>query len=531
MECHLQGIAIWKQVCNRYPNSLFQVRLARAHSDLGLAYFRTEQFQESLLYFQKSVDQLEDVLAGDPQNEWALEHLGATQASMGDTLSDLQRNSEALAAYEKAVAIAKRLTTDGSDNLPGTTLEAKRVPIKLAMFLANCPDAAYRDPGRAIKTVQEAEDLKADQGMLLALGLALYHSGDWQAVIESHKQMLPGRPEALVVAMAHERLAEHEKARFYYDTSVARYQNALILSGWRESRERRQLFRQASEVLGIGANQRDAIAAHWRGIALVENGQPAAAIESFRKAIELKPDYAEPYMGLSIALGGIKPPDPEAATAAIEKYFSLNPKNPSSKAYVIRGSLLGRKGKIDASIDDLKQAIELEPSFGWAYSDLGSSLRVKGNYGESINAYEKAVELLPDAIPRRDLSWLLANCTDHVFRNTKRAVELATEASKLESDNSENWKTLGVAQYRNGNFQEAIHALKKSVELASEGGGIEFLFLALAHWQLGDKDQAQQWYKKGTLWIDQNQPVDKEMERILIEAAPLLDAATAGAGQ
>lgn len=268
VECHLQGIAIWKQVCNRYPNSLFQVRLARAHSDLGLAYFRTEQFQESLLCFQKSIDQLEVVLAGDPQNEWALEHLGATQASMGDTLSDLQRNSEALATYEKAAAIAKRLTTGGSDNLPGTTLEAKRVPIKLAMFLANCPDATYRDPGRAIKTVQEAEDLKADQGMLLARGLALYHSGDWQAVIESHKQMLPGRPEALVVAMSHERLGDHEKARFYYDTSVARYQNALILSGWRESRERKQLFRQASEVLGIGVDHRDAIAAHWNRVSV-----------------------------------------------------------------------------------------------------------------------------------------------------------------------------------------------------------------------------------------------------------------------
>lgn len=173
----------------------------------------------------------------------------------------------------------------------------------------------------------------------------------------------------------------------------------------------------------------------------------------------------------------------------------------------------------------------MEPSFGWAYSDLGSSLRVKGNYGESINAYEKAVELLPDAIPRRDLAWLLATCADHAFRNPKRAVELAIEASQLEPDNSENWKTLGVARYRNGDFQESIDALKKSVELASDGGGIDFLFMALAHWQLGDKDQALHWYKKGTRWIDKNQPVDKELERVLVEAAALLNVATARAGQ
>ena len=86
---------------------------------------------------------------------------------------------------------------------------------------------------------------------------------------------------------------------------------------------------------------------------------------------------------------------------------------------------------------------------------------------------------------------------------------------------SDCWKTLGVVRYRNGDFQEAIDALEKSVELAVKKGEISFLFLAMAHWQLGDKDQSQLLYKKS---IESRKPksFDPEaLERFRSEAMEL----------
>ena len=45
----------------------------------------------------------------------------------------------------------------------------------------------------------------------------------------------------------------------------------------------------------------------------------------------------------------------------------------------------------------------------------------------------------------------------------------------------------------------------------------------MAHWQLGDKDEAGQWYDRAVEWMEQNQPGNGELARFRAEAAELLD--------
>ena len=44
----------------------------------------------------------------------------------------------------------------------------------------------------------------------------------------------------------------------------------------------------------------------------------------------------------------------------------------------------------------------------------------------------------------------------------------------------------------------------------------------MAHWQLGDKKQARQWYDKAVSWMDKNKPQDDELRRFRAEAEALL---------
>jgi Flp pilus assembly protein TadD len=91
------------------------------------------------------------------------------------------------------------------------------------------------------------------------------------------------------------------------------------------------------------------------------------------------------------------------------------------------------------------------------------------------------------------------------------------------------WNTLGVAQYRNGDCKAAIEALNKSVQLSKEGdsNSFDFFFLAMAHWQQGEKDKARAWYEKAVAWMDKNRPQDEELKRFRSEAMALLGLAKA----
>jgi tetratricopeptide (TPR) repeat protein len=97
----------------------------------------------------------------------------------------------------------------------------------------------------------------------------------------------------------------------------------------------------------------------------------------------------------------------------------------------------------------------------------------------------------------------------------KRAVELTPTEGNY-------WNTLGAAHYRAGDWKAAAQTLKKSMELRKGGGCVDWFFLAMAHWQLGEKEQARQWYDKAVQWMDKNDPKNDELRRFRSEAAELL---------
>src|SRR5262249_48556561 len=63
-------------------------------------------------------------------------------------------------------------------------------------------------------------------------------------------------------------------------------------------------------------------------------------------------------------------------------------------------------------------------------------------------------------------------------------------AYRLTPDNDIHLKTLGVAYYRMGRYEEAIDALGRAAKLRKEPSPADLAFLAMAHHQLGQKEQA-----------------------------------------
>jgi serine/threonine protein kinase/WD40 repeat protein/tetratricopeptide (TPR) repeat protein len=135
------------------------------------------------------------------------------------------------------------------------------------------------------------------------------------------------------------------------------------------------------------------------------------------------------------------------------------------------------------------------------------------------------VRLRPEnAVDQNQLAWLLATCAAAELRDPKRAIEHAHKAIALSPEQADYWNTLGAAQYRAGNWNEAIAALQKHRELRNnDAEWTNPLFLAMTHWQLGNKDEAVQWYNRSVDWMEKKQANSELMRRLRAETAALLN--------
>ena len=125
---------------------------------------------------------------------------------------------------------------------------------------------------------------------------------------------------------------------------------------------------------------------------------------------------------------------------------------------------------------------------------------------------DRSVEALNDG------AWFLATCPVPGTREPQRAVEWAIQAVPAKPGQATLWNTLGVAHYRDENWPAALAALQKSMDLQDGGTGFDWFFLAMIHWQMGEKDDSRNWFDKAVEWMDKNGPHDDELTRFRTEA-------------
>jgi tetratricopeptide (TPR) repeat protein len=165
---------------------------------------------------------------------------------------------------------------------------------------------------------------------------------------------------------------------------------------------------------------------------------------------------------------------------------------------------------------------------------LASCYADTGQYGEALKLFEETLvrqraKLGPDhpdtARTTHFLAWTLATAADAKFRDPPRAVELAEKGVKASPSNATHWRTLGTARYRTGNWKGAIADLEKAVGLRGSdnpNAATDGFFLAMAHWQLGEKEKAREWFDKSVQRMDRTTPENSELKRFRAEAAALL---------
>ena len=127
------------------------------------------------------------------------------------------------------------------------------------------------------------------------------------------------------------------------------------------------------------------------GSAYLESGQGKEAIEAFQKAIQLNPYFwgnqnslGDAYMGLG---------DYPRALEAFQQVTALEPE--IDAGYENVGVVYVQQNKCQESIPYLQIALQIEPYFS-TYSNLGTAYFCLKQYTNSVEMFEKAVQLNPN---------------------------------------------------------------------------------------------------------------------------------------
>jgi tetratricopeptide (TPR) repeat protein len=206
----------------------------------------------------------------------------------------------------------------------------------------------------------------------------------------------------------------------------------------------------------------------------------------------------------------------EESVGAAREFLKVSPKGPAeyiTAASVVVQCLSGKE----------REAANIPEAERWAL--LASWSEIASEYIQrAIDTQLLKCEKLPsfDLLSCNNVAWYLVTHPSLRFGKTRASVELAKMATQHRPGSGIFWNTLGIAHYRGGEWKESIQALEKSIELRSGGDSNDFFFLAMAHWQLGDRERAQQWYKRAVRWMEKNPSDDPDLRRFRAEAIALL---------
>lgn len=130
---------------------------------------------------------------------------------------------------------------------------------------------------------------------------------------------------------------------------------------------------------------------YWRnlGVTYGESGRYQEAIEAFKQAIQINPDYAEAYNGLGFAYSNSG--RYQEAIEHIEQAIRIKPNY--VKAHNNLGIAYAKSGKHQEAIEAIKKAIRIEPGSAESHHNLGVAYASSGKYQEAIGAFKEAIRI------------------------------------------------------------------------------------------------------------------------------------------
>jgi tetratricopeptide (TPR) repeat protein len=193
---------------------------------------------------------------------------------------------------------------------------------------------------------------------------------------------------------------------------------------------------------GVVAPTDDARALYERGLEAYKHDRDEEAVEHFKRAVELSPDFAEAHYRLGLAYNALKQSEEAEkafadAVKAYERIVKQEPKN--SDAYYLLGLCLEKLGKYDEAVKALKEAVKTSPvENDDKYFELASAHFHIAQYDEAVRALNKTLEIKPDHYPAQELLEQARNGAQRLAEFRKRQEQLRKQQNTNANSNAKN---------------------------------------------------------------------------------------------
>ncbi|OBQ18444.1 MAG: hypothetical protein AN481_18310, partial [Aphanizomenon flos-aquae LD13] len=184
--------------------------------------------------------------------------------------------------------------------------------------------------------------------------------------------------------------------------------------------------------------------------------------------------------------------------------IELDPKY--ATAYSNLGNALYNQEKLEEAVAAFQKAIELDPKFAYAYYNLGNALKDQKKLDEAVAAYQKAIELDPKlAIAYSNLGIALYN-----QEKLEEAVAAFQKAIEFDPKYAGAYNNLGNALSDQKKLDAAISKYKTALSLPEDTSGTPTTAHTLANNGLGLALQDQGELKKAIQYFDESEKLDPD---------------------
>ena len=173
-------------------------------------------------------------------------------------------------------------------------------------------------------------------------------------------------------------------------------------------------------------------------VVLLERGRHQEGIEQCRRAVTIRPGYAEAWANLGLGLHS--------------------------------------DGQTVEAIHSYEASLSLSPDRSWVHSNLGSALLARGEQAAALRHFLRAVDLDPESPDaHNNLAWVLATAPSARLRDGAQALRHARVALDLAvADDPGYLDTLAAAYAESGQFSDAVTIADRALAGARAAGNAGF---------------------------------------------------------
>ncbi|MHC4493781.1 MAG: protein kinase domain-containing protein, partial [Planctomycetota bacterium] len=505
----------------RAPEGYFLLYLSGCTSALGGLLHDIGKPEEAMVAHERSLAIGEELVAEDPKDIRYLSNLAGTLLELGHRLRERGRHEEAEKKFRRLLDLQQQVV--GEEPSPRNRSDHSKGWKMLGILLRETqrPDEAERSYKEAISILTPlVRDFPFTHSYRFQLGDAYTNLVPVYTDMGKLKEAQQAADQAIEIfrklADDHPEIPEYGFRLGQAHGEMARVYTLLGRSGLatKESGRSVEILDDLADELGNQLEYRGQRAiSYFNHAADLLQSDPKRAGELLVRCIAMERALVRDYPG--------SPGDELRLSGALSVLaaFVLKPagqRDDAESAFV-------------EAIDLGKGLVERHPGvpiyshqLSSTYSRYAGLLMEVDRSRDALHACREAVRLAPKN-PNflNSLAWLLATCPDPAVRDAREAVKLAQLAVEQVPGHWPAWNTLGVALCRAGMWNDAIPALKKSMELTSGGSACDWFFLAMAKHKLGQTD-AGEWYDKADAWMEKHKPDDEELQRLRAEAEEVL---------